>query len=607
MYSVSDFDDYLKSLPHEVIAKYSPVVAALLDKSDNGIKFSKSQQNTSSTVAQVKSWLPKRVQGMLDSGKLQVVQSVNDLPANLRGIGEAMFHAVWHGSPHDHNKFDSAKIGTGEGAAAFGYGHYFTDGQEIAEWYRDKLSKSRGHAEIIIDGKVNNDELINRIATNLLFNYDLGRDVGSISKQDLIDRLEDDRSAFDDEDIAENADDAARAKKLSKAKDVSITLVNGKGKLYHVELAPTQDEYLDWDKPLSEQSEFVKKALEDDKGDKLLLAKSSARYEQFDPTEELKAYDLYKALSVHAGSPKKASDYLHSIGIRGIRYKADGGKSDANNYVIFSDDDITITNKYSQLNGIQGLYDVKTDKTYLVADMLTKDNTNIVLSHELFHRFYATDPKAKTVMNKMMFGVRESFDQASRGKGSKTELSAYQRVIKAKTPKKDQVEEYLAYQISSFLENPKNVAPTLSNLIKNWIASIRMALLRYGMDMGFVRSLTPRDLVALSQYGARVDAVVNSQSSVLAKASKAGYEGNDTGEAFEWLRAVAKGLDMSKEARMARAKAMGFDVDKVWYHGTTQSFTEFKANEYLGGVVFVSSDPKEAENFTYAKGGNIIP
>jgi hypothetical protein len=39
--SVVQMDDYLKSLPHEELAKFSPVVAALLGESGSGIRFSK--------------------------------------------------------------------------------------------------------------------------------------------------------------------------------------------------------------------------------------------------------------------------------------------------------------------------------------------------------------------------------------------------------------------------------------------------------------------------------------------------------------------------------------------------------------------------------------
>jgi len=55
-----------------------------------------------------------------------------------------------------------------------------------------------------------------------------------------------------------------------------------------------------------------------------------------------------------------------------------------------------------------------------------------------------------------------------------------------------------------------------------------------------------------------------------------GYEGTDAGEAREWLDAKAKGLDLSTEARMARAKAMGFDTETAYYHGTNADFDAFR-------------------------------
>lgn len=48
-----------------------------------------------------------------------------------------------HGTPHDFSKFELEKIGTGEGAQAFGYGLYFTDGSKIAEQYAKKLSEDK--------------------------------------------------------------------------------------------------------------------------------------------------------------------------------------------------------------------------------------------------------------------------------------------------------------------------------------------------------------------------------------------------------------------------------------------------------------------------------
>jgi hypothetical protein len=59
----------------------------------------------------------------------------------------------------------------------------------------------------------------------------------------------------------------------------------------------------------------------------------------------------------------------------------------------------------------------------------------------------------------------------------------------------------------------------------------------------------------------------------LAQAKATGYQGEDRGEAKEWLAARAKGLDMSTKARMDRADDMGFTQEA--YHGTDRAFAAF--------------------------------
>ena len=47
---------------------------------------------------------------------------------------------AFHGSPYDFERFDTSKIGTGEGAQAYGHGLYFAEGEGTARSYRDKLA-----------------------------------------------------------------------------------------------------------------------------------------------------------------------------------------------------------------------------------------------------------------------------------------------------------------------------------------------------------------------------------------------------------------------------------------------------------------------------------
>ena len=77
---------------------------------------------------------------------------------------------VWHGSPHGpFTKFDRTKIGSGEGAQAYGYGHYTGEARGTGEEYRKMLS-----TKVDVDGKPL---------------YDVNKIVGSTGNSDLDDYL----------------------------------------------------------------------------------------------------------------------------------------------------------------------------------------------------------------------------------------------------------------------------------------------------------------------------------------------------------------------------------------------------------------------------------
>lgn len=67
---------------------------------------------------------------------------------------------AFHGSGADFDEFSVNKIGTGEGAQAYGYGLYFTDSEDIAKFYRDAVQFNqamRGTTQIKYKGKVFED------------------------------------------------------------------------------------------------------------------------------------------------------------------------------------------------------------------------------------------------------------------------------------------------------------------------------------------------------------------------------------------------------------------------------------------------------------------
>jgi hypothetical protein len=62
-------------------------------------------------------------------------------PTNMQDVAPAF--PAWHGSPHDFVEFKLDKIGTGEGAQAYGQGLYFAQNPEVAKSYRETLTRDK--------------------------------------------------------------------------------------------------------------------------------------------------------------------------------------------------------------------------------------------------------------------------------------------------------------------------------------------------------------------------------------------------------------------------------------------------------------------------------
>ena len=88
---------------------------------------------------------PQIAGGLLRMGENAMVPtnltgSSGGYASNPRAMNNQTGAVVWHGSPHKFDAFDSSKIGTGEGAQAYGHGLYLADSQDIAKGYRAKLN-----------------------------------------------------------------------------------------------------------------------------------------------------------------------------------------------------------------------------------------------------------------------------------------------------------------------------------------------------------------------------------------------------------------------------------------------------------------------------------
>ncbi|DBA35080.1 TPA_asm: hypothetical protein vir555_00054 [Caudoviricetes sp. vir555] len=247
---------------------------------------------------------------------------------DMAAQGRTQFQAAaYHGSPHTFDKFSTEKIGTGEGAQAYGYGLYFAGKREIAEYYKTSLTRRQSR-----DLLVPKDEAVSIITRR---KNDIHNEQGyeDIETEDGIRHW---ISMFGD-DYSQAFENMIKSGAADEKLFEGILGPKKQGHLYEVELAPEEDEYLLWDKPLSEQSEKVRAALAEAMGPGI-LGKESGQI-------------LYLHLSgnMSLGSDKAASEYLHSLGIRGIKY-LDGtsrGKGEgAYNYVIFSDEDVEIKARF---------------------------------------------------------------------------------------------------------------------------------------------------------------------------------------------------------------------------------------------------------------------
>ena len=90
--------------------------------------------------AMVSQFGPQIARGLLSAG---------DNLAAPRTLNPQTGAVVWHGSPHKFDKFDSAHIGKGEGAQAYGHGLYLADSPAVAKGYQATTTKGFG----LPDGK----------------------------------------------------------------------------------------------------------------------------------------------------------------------------------------------------------------------------------------------------------------------------------------------------------------------------------------------------------------------------------------------------------------------------------------------------------------------
>ena len=358
------------------------------------------------TIAKMRGVTKDKVYGEIEFRK----SNLEDLSKGAKSL----YQAVWHGSPYEFDKFRLDKIGTGEGAQAFGWGLYFTDKRAIAEGY----AKNFGKRAVLVNGKeIDLSEIKNVYLHDMLFSISSG-----VSKNLVVDVEKRRYEKRNDSDIKEAIDYFEKN---------NITVKSGEKNLYKVKLHGDRsiDEfnYLRWDKSIendvaykinkqakkegidivasSNQEEFDE--IVNKYGGLGALAKkattSNEALKDFNKVESLrrskKGEKLYEVLQFLTGSDKEASLFLLRAGIDGIKYPTEstfkGSHEESFNYVIFDENVAEIEDhiKFQRGQGAKGAIQFLADGSAIV-HALTDPNVSTPL-HEIAHLYEKYMTKAQ--------------------------------------------------------------------------------------------------------------------------------------------------------------------------------------------------------------------
>jgi len=267
-------------------------------------------------------------QPIVGSGPNQGTYNLNDPAIHKAGGGnveptdETGFDA-WHGTPHTFapepgaplGRFRSDKIGTGEGAQAYGRGMYV--GQE---------GTARGYKENVKDmGAI--ADLNNRLSSlaKIMHQHEIPNQYRKYRS------LEGYKAASEYDDLMDKRTEVHHAP----------------GHLLHVRVRANPEHFLDWDKPISEQHPHVQEALRS-------LPFADHRFQK-------DALGREATGATFAPKGKLSTDQFVKAGIPGIRY-LDANSRDpdtdqpTHNHVIFDPSIIDIKHRYARGGDVGGGY-----------------------------------------------------------------------------------------------------------------------------------------------------------------------------------------------------------------------------------------------------------
>ena len=242
---------------------------------------------------------------------------------------------AFHGSPYDFTEFDMSRIGSGEGATQYGHGLYFSDTEDVADFFRG--SNTDVPFDYAVDGE----------PVSSLYNsaersgdYELMTVLEDIQMHSTPKSLKETYTveegySKDIESFVEGLDYDSLKGVDSEGNEVPL------GRTYKVQLDVIEDNLIDSQKKLSEQNPEISKKISS------ILGR--------DVSEETGG-NAYFYLSEKLGGQEAASNALNNIGIKGIKYldmaRGSGIDKAPKNYVVFDDSLVKILEKYGVVGAV---------------------------------------------------------------------------------------------------------------------------------------------------------------------------------------------------------------------------------------------------------------
>lgn len=365
------------------------------------------------------------------SNIINSIPNENDLDKLRKKHNYQYYQSAWHGSPHDFDEFDLGAIGTGEGNQAHGWGLYFAKDKKVSKLYKEVLSKAQGsnksslfkveipnetellpeqypisgYSRYVRDSLKNglhkmSEEQLERF-TSLLIKYHKGSIIGDeridkyIRFMDIgyiISELHNKNKTINDIKKIQKRNIDRFLKSVGIDEDLD-TIASNEDLLEEVYKKFRYELYPQYEKEKQLEREREEKAISNVKADV---------YGALEKTN-IDGKQLYSFLSHALGNDehfnlhsvknaKKASEFLNSIGIKGIYYD---GEQDGRCYVVFDDKAIKVIEKYNQ--SVNGMTEIMSDGERIISIFKTADRSTFL--HEMGHVFFDDIQKLASMDN----------------------------------------------------------------------------------------------------------------------------------------------------------------------------------------------------------------